>query len=394
MVCVVCGSDRRQTLFSVPSVPIHPFCPPTELGLKPGFGRMEAAACAECGHIYNAAFEAARADDLYAANVLTNTPVSEGMIRSVEGTADFIRRHARRQSTVLEVGGGSGALALALARDGAEVHLVEPSRVLKAADFARHGVTLHQTMFPVDSLATRRFDIVAARQVTEHIPDPQLFLNALRAHCADCAAVYIEVPCAEYIISNASVVDFHYPHVHYFRSEAIETMLARAGFAVVEKISIKDGHDLGLLLRPVAPDPDLAAPIAPSLGEVTGRLSARRLRGEAKLMAITGDVALYGANAYSQALLGLYPAAARFVRVFDDTPMYIDLRAYGPKIDLPIGPPTAEALSKLAAVVITAYLHDAPIATKLRAMGYGGAIYTVRADELAGRGERPPTLFG
>jgi SAM-dependent methyltransferase len=390
--CVICGSRAREPVIEVERVPIHPFCPPARLGLRPGFGTLKIVACSHCGHIYNAAFDPSRVDDLYAAAVLTNTPVSESMLKSLEATADFVLARAAPNPVVADVGGGSGALAVALARRAREVHLVEPSRALSAEQFAGTGVTLHASMFPAPGLAGAKFDVIVSRQVIEHIPDPAPFLEALRSQIDERGIVYLELPRAEYIWEATSIVDFHYPHVHYYRRGAVEVLLRRAGFEILETLDIKDGHDMGFLLAPVAPKSG-TTPIPHADGSLASRLAVRRASGRRRLEGIGGRIALYGANAYSQALLGLYPDAAAFPIMFDDTPMYEGQRAYGPGGDIPISPPRRELLEGISAVVITAYLHDAVIASKLERIGWQGAVYTVRADSLAGMDARPPSLF-
>src|SRR5262249_7032903 len=122
--CVLCASERSQPIFAVDKVPIHPFCPPAALGLEPGFGTLDIVACRDCGHIYNAGFNPNRVDELYAANVLTNTPVSDTMLQGLESTADFILSRGPANPSVVDVGGGSGVLAILLAQRAGEVHLV------------------------------------------------------------------------------------------------------------------------------------------------------------------------------------------------------------------------------------------------------------------------------
>ena len=57
-----------------------------------GFGRLDIAACRNCGHLSNRAFDTDAADELYGALVLTNEPVSPGMIAAVDETAALIMR--------------------------------------------------------------------------------------------------------------------------------------------------------------------------------------------------------------------------------------------------------------------------------------------------------------
>ena len=390
--CVLCGAASSRPVWTVDKAPLYPFRPAERVGSDFGFGKLAIVECDRCGHLYNAAFDAGGADDLYSSFVLTNQPVSPSMLKAVETVAETILRHAKPRPSVLEIGGGGGALSLQLARDASEVHLVEPSRAVTPDRFAGTGVTLHNTMFPAASLGRRKFDIVACRQVIEHVPEPAPFLAALRAQLSDDGLAYLELPSAEYIRQHRSIVDFHYPHVHYYRRSEMTALLLRAGFTVLEIIDIKDGHDMAFLLGASTPSDGASLPLSPDDG-LSDALMTDRRRGAERLAGMAAPIALYGANAYSQALLGLYPDVRIFGGIFDDTPSYATKSAYGPHIDLAIEQPSAEKLRRYAAILVTAYLHDRPIAEKIRTMGYSGPIYTVRANSAIEQPAMVSSLF-
>jgi 2-polyprenyl-3-methyl-5-hydroxy-6-metoxy-1,4-benzoquinol methylase len=389
--CAVCQSTGGRLVWSVDKAPLYPLRPPQTAPGHSGFGRLAIVECNGCGHLYNAAFDTGSVGDLYSALVLTNEPISAAMVAAVEATAALILSHAGPRPRVLEIGGGGGALSLALARQAAEVHLVEPSRAVTAERFAGTGVTLHQAMFPVPELARRRFDVVACRQVIEHVPEPVPFLAALRASLADTGIAYVELPDAGHIRRTGSVVDFHYPHVRYYRRGEIVALFARTGLELIDLVVLKEGHDVGFLLRAGAPE-TLPMP-SPSARDFGPGLAWRREQGRRRLAAIRGPIALYGANAYSQAFLALYHDVGVFPVMFDDTPAYAGRCAYGPSGDIPIELPRAERLRGIGAVVITAYLHDRDIARKVRALGFDGPIHSVRADGSFETDRAPPSLF-
>ena len=165
-------------------------------------------------------------------------------------------------------------------------------------------MTLHSSMFPPPGFAGRQFDILLSRQVLEHIPFPDGFLAAMRAHVRPTGVVFLELPSEEYIESTFSIVDFHYPHVHYYRRHELEILFARAGFEIVETLNIKNGHDVGFILRPVTPSAPAVPAVLTDAKAFADGLAARRRMGSDRLAALKGTIALYGANAYSQAILG------------------------------------------------------------------------------------------
>ncbi|MES1148005.1 MAG: class I SAM-dependent methyltransferase [Bradyrhizobium guangdongense] len=386
--CVVCGAVEARPVWSVDNAPLYPFRPADKAKSRFGFGKLAIVACAQCGHLYNSAFDTGGADELYSSFVLTNEPVSPSMLRAVESVAETILRHASARPSVLEVGGGGGALSLTLAPHAREVHLVEPSRAVTAERFAGTQVQFHNGMFPAAALGERKFDVIACRQVIEHVPDPAPFLTALRARMKDDGLAYLELPSAEYVVDRPSIVDLHYPHVHYYRRSEMTALLQCAGFVVRDIIDVKDGHDVAFLLG-AAPRNTASPALTMREDGLSAALASAHSRGGKRLAAMAGAIALYGANAYSQALLGLYPDVTSLAGMFDDTPSYAGKSAYGAHIDLPVERPSPERLKDFAAVLITAYLHDRPIADKVRAMGFAGPILTVRADPPAGL----PSLF-
>ena len=245
--------------------------------------------------------------------VLTNTPVSEDMLDNVRNTATNILAFAVSNPVIIEVGGGAGELSMALAEYAQEVHCVEPSRALSADHFHGTRVIYHRGMYPNDTLAGRKFDVVVYRQVTEHVPLSTSFLLALRNAVKETGSSYIEFPQLEYIQGNCSIVDFHYPHVHYYCKLHIEFLFKKAGFEVVNAVSLKGGHDVGYILRSVPTS--LADTIDINFEQNTmvrfaAELQVRRARRSVKMHALRGRTALYGVNAYSYALVGLIPHSA------------------------------------------------------------------------------------
>src|SRR5690242_5600303 len=88
--CIVCWGGELDPVLAVEKAPLYPFRPTGSGTTGNWFGRIEIVCCRHCGHLSNRAFDNGDASDLYGANVLTNTPVSPSMVKTVEGTAELI----------------------------------------------------------------------------------------------------------------------------------------------------------------------------------------------------------------------------------------------------------------------------------------------------------------
>ena len=104
---------------------------------------------------------------------------------------------ARRPRTLLDVGCGSGDLLtapLAAAHPDIEVVGVDADAVSLAHATERHG-RANLRFLPFDALPpTRRFDLVIASEVIEHVDAPDEFLRQLRTRVTDGGAVILTLP--------------------------------------------------------------------------------------------------------------------------------------------------------------------------------------------------------
>jgi len=358
------------------------------------FGDMSICSCNGCGHVFNAGFETARSEEIYTSQIPTNVPVDVSMTQGLRDTVQFVMPDAS-QDEILEIGGGSGDLARLFAERSRTVTLVEPGLSEEFAKHAPDNLRVRREMFPEPS-ENYRSDLGVLRQVLEHVARPVDFLGAAVAGLAISGRCYVEVPCIEYIAENASPVDLHYMHVHYFSDAVLRRIFSEAGLTVVDRRSVKDGHDVGYLLEKTGDDKgekeqQSVETIAPDwLRRMTDRLNT----GHEQLMSLSERrVGLYGACAYSQSLTGFYPDILVPAIVLDDTPEYHGKQIFWGGGTCPVSLPSAAAIKDIDAVIITAYLHDKVIAEKLRSLNFDGEILSVRADGQAGTDGHPPSLF-
>jgi SAM-dependent methyltransferase len=138
--------------------------------------------------------------------------------------------------SLLDVGCGFGfTLDYWLRMTGAEVAGVEP------ADYGRVGrdmlgVPIHIAhLSDVAALRKRRFEIVFSSEVIEHVADPAVFLEELRAHLAPGGTLVLTTPRAEFIRPESPPGTVHAAlspgfHKLIFSAPALEAALRTAGF--------------------------------------------------------------------------------------------------------------------------------------------------------------------
>ncbi|MBI3021754.1 MAG: methyltransferase domain-containing protein [Candidatus Omnitrophica bacterium] len=381
--CPVCDTVLQEPVWVLERVPILPMLRLDELPQADHFATLEVVRCQMCGHLYNRAYHAALADRMYRGELLSNVPVHVTMTKNLEQIADWIGRSQYADKRVIEIGAGSGHLARILAQVATQVQIFEPCRGLRAEMLPEANITVIHEPFS-SSAVDRPADLIVCRQVLEHVADPLAMLRDIRAALSATGSIYLEVPRAEYIEEHAALFDLHYAHVQYFHEPNLLRLAARAGFQVVQSWCLKQGHDMGVLLRPQH------SVTAQGLGLVTHDaeglrrgLEGRRALGHAWLNSLEGTVSLYGATAQGVAFLHVFQSHRRFTAVADDNPAYAGYALYTTGQSVPIVDPTHEAIRRSDHLIITAYLHDEIIAERLRAIGFSGRIFSIREEALA-----------
>jgi hypothetical protein len=109
-----------------------------------------------------------------------------------------------------------------------------------------------------------------------------------------------------------------------------------------------------------------------------------------RLAQLAGRVALYGANAGTQALLGWVPEGP-WDAVLDDTPAYWGHRVVSTAGTTPIVDPNTVDLHAYDTILIAAYVHDAAITRRLRERGFRGEVRSLRPPTAVTDG--PPSLM-
>ena len=375
--CPVCESRLYDAVLEFENVPIFQLLNVDEHATPEYFAPLDIVRCQACGHLYNRAYSEELGKRMYRGEVLSNVPVNFSMTRNLESIADWIGHNQFAGRAVVEVGAGSGHLARILAREAKSVMVFEPSIGLRPEMFPEENIDLINRDFSAAAVSSRA-DLIVCRQVLEHLADPLTFLREVGHVLRGDGRLYLEVPRAEYIEDHAALFDFHYAHVQYFHESNLLRLIAKAEFMVERSWLLKEGHDVGMLLRPHR-GVDMRPVAALNSGRLAADLEHRHAEGRELLTSLPGDVVLYGATWHGVAFLNAYQLERQFAVAFDDNVDYAGYALYSSAQKIPVSEPDIGLLLSVNTVVITAYLHDRVIATKLRDIGFRGRIVSTRA---------------
>jgi 2-polyprenyl-6-hydroxyphenyl methylase/3-demethylubiquinone-9 3-methyltransferase len=158
---------------------------------------------------------------------------------------------------ILDYGGGAGIMAIAYAKAGADVVLVdaEANALRTAQYYARtEGVenrirTIHSEGFP-SSLKNERFEIVLAKDVIEHIQDDQQFLSDLSAcqhpggrlllstQNSRSLTYLVEGTYQKHWRGNAGWCGWDQTHLRFYTAGSLRAKLEKAGYSAERWASV------------------------------------------------------------------------------------------------------------------------------------------------------------
>lgn len=168
--------------------------------------------------------------------------INKRFIREKEGAAksrfDFIESSGifYKNSKILEIGCGTGALLNMFKDKGAQVFGIEPN--IEAAEYAKknYGLNILTDSFNEGSFTGEEFDIICLSHVLEHMKDTINFLYLVKRRLRNKGKVFIEVPNddVERLKLNEKL-GIKTPHLFFYSPGTFLRVMARAGLRA-EKI--------------------------------------------------------------------------------------------------------------------------------------------------------------
>jgi SAM-dependent methyltransferase len=325
--------------------------------------RLDVFRCPECGHVQLARDPEGTYYDDYLMTVSHSAQMRAFQREQAEW---LVERFGLRGKRVVEVGCGDGNY-LGILRDlGVDVVGNEAStRFREVAEAAGHRVHAGYVTAQ-DPVPDGPYDAFVTREVFEHVPDPNDFLQGVRASLTDDGVGLVEVPSLEQALEHGRFYDFFPDHVNYWSVSTLGRALERNGFLVLDITRGMNGEYLQAVVR-VDTGRDLEA-LAGSVGRVR-----EDLRGLLRRCAAEGrSVAAWGAGA--KGLTSLAEAGAEGVRYVVDSDPYKQGRLT-PVTHLPVVGPERLREDPVDVVLLTALAYRDEVIAQLRGpLGFGGTI--------------------
>jgi len=233
--CPACGSRDVSALYAVDGVPVQScILLDTEEEAR-GFPRADIrlSACAECGFIFNAAFDLSLVD--YAAATEESQHFSGTFNRFARRLVDVIAAsHDLSTKRTLEIGCGKGDFLAALVeRTGTRAVGVDPGFLPERAVAGAGAIEFRREYFTPQTVAGG-YDFVVCRHTLEHVPEVAEFVeDTVRAVGGrEGVVMFFETPDARRVLSECAYWDIYYEHCSYFTMGSHARLFRRAGLDV------------------------------------------------------------------------------------------------------------------------------------------------------------------
>jgi SAM-dependent methyltransferase len=197
-------------------------------------GDLALVVCADCGFIFNRAFESNKL--MYGADYENTQACSPSFTEYIDGLVRHlvIERNVRN-CHVVEVGCGNGLFLRKLIEyEGTDNrgYGFDPSH--RGASVDLNGRLRFARQYYDSGCADVPADVIVCRHVIEHVQKPLELLQDIRKALANAVAprIFFETPCVEWILRNHVIWDFFYEHCSYFTAASLITAFQTAGFEV------------------------------------------------------------------------------------------------------------------------------------------------------------------
>jgi 2-polyprenyl-3-methyl-5-hydroxy-6-metoxy-1,4-benzoquinol methylase len=161
---------------------------------------------------------------------------------------DFVNYFNLKEKSAFEIGCGDGMFAAFLNKYGLKTVGIEPSKFLY--NLAKRKIrVLNEYLSKNTSLRHHYYDAFVARQVFEHLNNPNQVLKDVKLYLKPGGVGLIEVPSFLTIIKNNRYYDISREHVAYYTKYTLQYLLTKNNFQVIRIFHSADDEYLTLILK-------------------------------------------------------------------------------------------------------------------------------------------------
>jgi len=337
--CPVSGSGTAQTLLQFQDCPLFQHPVPNAAGVEDVRYDLTFLYCPVSGHVYQETYRQDLLEKLYQNFYYTPRPAHigtslrdrfEGFFRNV------IKREnmEKRKLKVLEIASSAGEVIEDLYKDFPHFSFTgyEPSD-RTGADAVAKGIETIPEFFGKESASRRgrRYDVIFARHLIEHIFDFDDFFAGLDHAAADDAVLIYETPALDYFMGVGSLDPFHIEHIHIFSCHSLAMLGERFGWHVLDYEVSEEGNILMAFKKHITTEKHPSLPSTKTVPLLAARQEQLR---KARASATKGrKFYIWGAGSYGRSIYGLMDTPPEMF--LDGNPNKSGYKFIG--VDLPIG---------------------------------------------------------
>jgi len=149
----------------------------------------------------------------------------------------LIDKSTKNRGSLLEIGAGSGGLLNALKHRLDHIHGVEPSKKFCRFAKERYGLVLDNISYE-DMSESRKYDVILALDVIEHVVSVRHFANKVYQLLADDGIAIISTPNKNSLAARLLGKKWWHirpPHLYYLDDRSFKVLMDTAGFEIIRK---------------------------------------------------------------------------------------------------------------------------------------------------------------
>ena len=245
--CRLCASGKVKISFSLPNTPknISRLLRMNELKNDRSF-LFKIYCCQDCGFVQ--ALNSPKAN-YYEDYPLSWTHSPQMKTYRLSQARGLIKRFNLRGKRIVDIGCGDGDYVEILNRLGVKAFGVEPSKVLRKTALSKGLRIFPGYVGPQKLIFGAPYDAFVARQVLEHVPDPNDFLRGIRLSLKDDAVGLVEIPNLHKDLKNKRFYNFFPDHLNYFSVRNLRFVLEKNGFSVLKIKTGMNGENLEAFVK-------------------------------------------------------------------------------------------------------------------------------------------------